>query len=101
MKSKKKVLSDGTVYWETEMGQLHRTDGPAVIYPNGSNLWYYNGKRHRTDGPAIECTGGHNEWWYHDKRHRTDGPAVELSSGEFCWWYRNQYFNNPKDFPLE
>ena len=25
-------------------GELHRTDGPAVEYPNGDKYWWFNGK---------------------------------------------------------
>ena len=43
-------------------GNLHREDGPAVVYTNGHSAWYRNGKLHRKDGPAIEFNG-HNEWY--------------------------------------
>jgi hypothetical protein len=32
-----------------EKGELHRTDGPAVVRLDGSREWYLNGKLHRTD----------------------------------------------------
>lgn len=41
-----------------EHGQLHRTDGPARIFPDGYQAWYLNGKRHRTGGPAIDWEMG-------------------------------------------
>ena len=44
-------------------GQLHREDGPAVIYPNGSYHWYRNGRRHRDDGPAEVFPDG-KQFWY-------------------------------------
>ena len=44
-------------------GQLHRTDGPAIIIPNGTVMWFLNGVRHRTDGPAIVWPHGAKEWW--------------------------------------
>ena len=35
-------------------GQLHRENGPAVVYlPSNSKKWYKNGKLHREDGPAV------------------------------------------------
>jgi len=37
-------------------GTLHREDGPAVIYQNGTLHWYVNNIRHRIDGPATI-------WW--------------------------------------
>jgi hypothetical protein len=29
-------------FWSNSSG-LHRTDGPAVIYPNNTRYWYENG----------------------------------------------------------
>ena len=29
-----------------KQGELHRTDGPAIEYADGSKEWYLNGKRH-------------------------------------------------------
>ena len=34
-------------------GLLHREDGPAVVYDNGTQEWWVKGSRHRLDGPAI------------------------------------------------
>ena len=33
----------GIVRWRNADGELHRTDGPAVEYPNGSRSWFVNG----------------------------------------------------------
>ena len=59
-------------------GKEHRSDGPAVIYSGGSEVWCFNGKLHRLDGPADISPGfdGGPEWWVNNKRHRIDGPAV-------------------------
>ena len=43
-------------------GVLHREEGPAIIWPNGTKLWYQNGDLHRTDGPAVEWSDGGREW---------------------------------------
>jgi hypothetical protein len=32
---------------------LHREDGPAVMFDDGSMEWYFRGELHRTDGPAL------------------------------------------------
>ncbi len=69
-----------------DWGELHRINGPAVEYANGSNWWYLNGKLHRIDGPAIEGASGGKEWWLNGKLHRTDGPAIEWASGGKEWW---------------
>ena len=80
---KKIVRKDGTRYYLN--GKLHREDGPAVEYPDGTKSWYLNGKLHRTDGPAIEYANGTKCWWVDGKRHRTDGPALEHANGDKEW----------------
>lgn len=48
-------------------GELHRTDGPAVDYPNGFKAWSINDKKHRLDGPAVECENGDKYWYINGK----------------------------------
>ena len=48
---------------------VHRENGPAVEYANGTKYWYLNGKRHRINGPAIEYVGGYNSWYLHGTMH--------------------------------
>jgi hypothetical protein len=58
---------DGTTSSEYDYSKtLHRTDGPAAEYADGSKDWYVDGKRHRVDGPAIKFASGHKEWWLDD-----------------------------------
>jgi len=45
---------------------LHREDGPAIEWDDGSKEWFKNGKRHRDDGPAIEWYDGEAEWCLND-----------------------------------
>ena len=66
--------------------KLHREDGPAAEYANGSKYWRIYGKRHREDGPAVEAFNGFKEWWINGERHREDGPAVEQPDGSKYWW---------------
>ncbi|HEX2752542.1 MAG TPA: hypothetical protein VHP34_05450, partial [Alphaproteobacteria bacterium] len=40
-------------------GKCHSEDGPAVIYADGTRIWFQNGQKHRVDGPAIEHPDGH------------------------------------------
>jgi phage baseplate assembly protein gpV len=64
---------------------LHRLDGPAVEYANGTREWHVNGVPHRMDGPAFDSIYGHREWYVNGKRHREDGPAVEYADGDKAW----------------
>lgn len=32
---------------------IHRLDGPAIKWVDGSTYWYVNNKQHRLDGPAV------------------------------------------------
>ncbi len=42
MKSYNKVFDWGTE-WRNSKGQVHREDGPALVWNNGYNGWYLNG----------------------------------------------------------
>ena len=60
-------------YYNTN-GQLHRENGPAIEYADGSKSWYKNDQYHRTDGPAIDWTRGRKAWYINGE---------ELSEAEF------------------
>ena len=58
----------GTHRCYNDAGQLHREDGPAIVYMDGRQFWYQNGKLHREDGPAVVDTMWRTkEWWKHGK----------------------------------
>ena len=79
--------ASGTFYYSDEkMTKLHREDGPAIEWSDGSKHWYLNGKWHREDGPAVELADGSKYWWLNGKRHREDGPAIELADGSKHWY---------------
>jgi len=48
------------------MNILHRHDGPAIEYVNGTKSWYVDGKRHRLDDPAIIWSNGDKVWYVDD-----------------------------------
>jgi hypothetical protein len=85
---------DGSKSWLVD-GNLHRTDGPAIEEANGTKGWVVDGKLHRTDGPAWEGKDGSKEWWINGKRHRTDGPAVEYKNRGKSWYVDGKYY--PKE----
>jgi hypothetical protein len=46
---------------------LHREDGPA-IETNGHKAWYYKGLLHRENGAAIEYDDGSKEYWFNGRK---------------------------------
>ena len=62
-------------------GKLHREDGPAVEWADGTKEWFINGKLHREDGPAVEWANGTKEWYLDGKLHRRGEPAIEWADG--------------------
>jgi hypothetical protein len=36
----------------------------------GTRRWYLNGKIHREDGPAVEWADGSRQWWYRGEQLR-------------------------------
>ena len=64
----KRYSSSGGIEWRMN-GRLHKTDGPAIIWEDGTKEWYYEGKRHRDNGPAVESTDGSTFWCVDGKLH--------------------------------
>ncbi len=56
----------GTEIWRNDKNEIHREDGPAVIYRKGRNEWYINGNLHRVDGPAVIYSNGTQFWYIND-----------------------------------
>lgn len=81
------VEEDGEVRYYGGNGgkQLHRANGPAIEYPDGSQAWFINGVKHRTEGPAYIGADGKEEWW-------VKGAKVENHSPQNSIWYRHWYF---------
>ena len=75
--------------WYRE-GALHREDGPAIEWRDGTKEWYVNNERHRVDGPAFVRWDGYKAWFLNDKIHRTDGPAAEWPDGRKEWWVNGE-----------
>ena len=86
LKYRIEVDAYGTRRYYNAAKQLHRTDGPAIEYADGSKSWYKNDQYHRTDGPAIDWTCGRKEWYQNHKRHRIDGPAIIFEDGHKLWY---------------
>ncbi len=84
MQTYKVTVDKNTTCWYNDKGQLHRLDGPAVEYANGSKEWCVEGKCHRLDGPAYEGATGYKAWFVEGKH---------MTKEEF-----NEYMN-PKPKP--
>ena len=85
LKYRIKVTKGGTHCYYNNAGELHRDNGPAVIWADGTKFWYQNGLRHRTDGPAIEWANGTKEWFQNGQRHCIDGVAIDYANGCKRW----------------
>jgi hypothetical protein len=81
----------GTKRWRLN-GTLHRVDGPALEWSDGSKYWFLNGKSHREDGPSDEWSDGSKYWFLNGKCHRVDGPACEWANGDKEWCLDNGYY---------
>ncbi len=76
---------------DKEMNILHREDGPAIEWANGTKYWYLNDQLHREDGPAIEYVGGSKEWYLNGKEvtgaeHKkltTKDPTITIEGKAF------------------
>jgi hypothetical protein len=79
------IWSDGSQNW-WQHGKIHRDDGPAVVLADGAQYWYQHGELHREDGPAVIRADGTQEWRQQGKRHREDGPALVWADGSQCWY---------------
>ena len=61
-------------------GHLHREDGPAIIFPDGTQYWHRNGEFHRDDGPAIIYPDGRQHWYRNGICHRKINETRYLGS---------------------
>ena len=91
-----RIDANGDKRWYNKNDKLHRLDGPAVEFANGTKWWCQNGKLHRLDGPAVEYADGYNWWYQNDKLHRIDDPAVEFADGINAWWKNGKFIEQCK-----
>ena len=83
------VIHEDIARWTDSSGGKHRdNDLPAVVYADGSMIWWINNKVHRDgDLPAIVNVDGVRAWYNNGKRHRdNDLPAYDDGDGELIWF---------------
>ena len=69
----------GTITYYNDNENLHREDGPAIIWDNGDKEWYVNGKCHRIDGPAIIFNNNSHEWLVNDIQYYSNRSYQEAA----------------------
>jgi hypothetical protein len=75
-------------------GLLHREDGPARIYSNGTKQYYKHGYLHRIDGPAVDANHGYctkQVYYFEGVIHNENGPAYieKWSDSELLKYFEN------------
>ena len=53
----------GWIQWLDDEGQSHRADGPAWVWPDGTQYWCRHGRFHFAHGPAILYSDGRLRWY--------------------------------------
>lgn len=61
--AKRKVDLYGTIRFFDNKGKLHNTDGPAVIWNNGTNEYYHHGVLHAEGRPTASFANGTLKWY--------------------------------------
>ena len=89
-----------TELWRDKAGDIHRLNGPAIIFSNGDTIWYRHGKRHRDDGPAAIYQDEDTLWYRHGKLHREDGPARVWPRYKLEEWYKDGKVYEPSAHEL-
>ena len=95
---RREVSEFGMIQYLNCNDELHRVNGPALIYANGTKYWFQNGKMHRLGGPAVTHVNGTRLWYQNNECHRLDGPAAIYPNGDRSWFingirYSEEDFN--------
>ena len=61
--AKRRYDRDGLVRWLDDEGLLHRVDGPAWVWPRGTQYWSRHGRFHFAHGPADLYADGTLAWY--------------------------------------
>lgn len=80
--------SEERVNWKDSNGRPHRDgDLPAVVWDDGSQIWWQHGKHHRDDDlPAVVWKSGVQAWYQHGEEHRDgDLPSRVRPGGDREW----------------
>lgn len=85
-------------------GELHRNDGPAVTFEDGTIMYFSRGVRHRDPrvGPAVHRANGDVEYWWRGMLHRhyEDGPALHWPGGEILTNWEGSFMTDLLGNPI-
>jgi len=92
-----KIKTNKETRYSNSDGKRHRNNGPAIIYPSGTQVWYRNDKPHRDNNlPASIGSDGDQYWHQNGKLHRDNGPAIIWSNGTQVYWVNGEFIKREK-----
>lgn len=71
-------------------GKYHCDDGPAIVYPDGREIYYQHGLLHRLDGPAATYQSGMQEYYQNGRLHNEHGPAIIHKNGKVEYYINGE-----------
>ncbi len=82
--------------------RLHRDDGPAVIWTDGTQEWWWHGGLHRDDGPAWIFSDGKQKWYWHGEEVTEEEHAKlrQQPSGGLISSLWRLFYDNGQDNPF-
>ena len=75
-----------------------RTGRYKITNEFGGKSWYQDNKLHRKNGPAIIYDNGTRLWIMEDEFNREDGPAVMWPSGGKVWYLKGIEYSKEEWF---
>lgn len=84
------ILTGTALYWKNNAGQMCQK---REIEPTPALFWCKNGNIHREDGPAVIWSSG-EIWRQNNLKHRLNGPAVIQHNGSVEWYIKNEKIVN-------
>ena len=63
------VTRAGATEYRNHDNLLHRQYGPAVVWDDGSEFWFFAGLQHRTGGAAVCRPDGSLKYYLHGKEY--------------------------------
>jgi len=74
------IFADGTKKYFDTRGKLHRSNGAAIEYSDGSKSYYRHGYLHREDGPAVVRSSGKSRYYLFNKAVNRYDVKIRLAN---------------------